>query len=199
MGQVPILYLDANILLPEYLRSCFLDLAHAGLAHVHWGPQVLVEVERNLLKPRFGQSAATIQKLFRNMARAFPDALVQGSRRYETQFAGKTDAKDQHVAAGALKLSKAVYGGQPVVLVTSNMRDLPQAAFAGTTVRSARPNLVLKEMLAVNPEVATALEQMLVRFKAPPMTKEDLLAVLDASSCSEFAIELARAWGMVAE
>ena len=31
VGQVPRLYLDANILLPEYLRSIFLDLADEGL------------------------------------------------------------------------------------------------------------------------------------------------------------------------
>lgn len=52
--QVPLLYLDANVLLPAYLRAVFLDLADAGLVRVHWGAQVLVEVRRNLLKPKFG-------------------------------------------------------------------------------------------------------------------------------------------------
>ncbi|MBK6851218.1 MAG: hypothetical protein IPG93_06365 [Burkholderiales bacterium] len=41
VGQTPRLYLDANILLPEYLRSIFLDLADSGLVHVNWSPQVL--------------------------------------------------------------------------------------------------------------------------------------------------------------
>jgi hypothetical protein len=35
-GQVPLLYLDANVLLPEYLRAVILDLADAELVRVHW-------------------------------------------------------------------------------------------------------------------------------------------------------------------
>lgn len=34
-GQVPLMYLDANVLIPEYLRSVFLDLSHAGLIQTH--------------------------------------------------------------------------------------------------------------------------------------------------------------------
>ena len=64
--------------------------------------------------------------------------------------------------AGALKLSKGIYGGQPVLLVTSNIRHLPTTAFAGTAVRPARPGTVLKDLLAVQPEVATALDAMLM-------------------------------------
>ncbi len=51
VGKVPRLYLDANILLPEYLRAVFLDLADEGLVTVHWGKQVLAEVRRNLVSP----------------------------------------------------------------------------------------------------------------------------------------------------
>ena len=40
-GEVPLLYLNANILLPQYLRSVFLDLTDAGLVRVHWSRQVL--------------------------------------------------------------------------------------------------------------------------------------------------------------
>jgi PIN domain len=119
-GQVPLVYLDANVLIPEYLRSVFLDLSHAGLIRVHWGKQVLVEVRRNLLRPRFGQSAANIDRLLRLMTEAFPDALVPGSDALESSFADTTDPKDAHVAAGALQLSQRVHKEQPVVLVTSN-------------------------------------------------------------------------------
>ena len=34
-GQVAI-FLDANILIPQYLRSVFLDMADAGLFQVYW-------------------------------------------------------------------------------------------------------------------------------------------------------------------
>lgn len=196
-GRVPLLYLDANILLPEYLRAVFLDLADAGLVRVPWGEQVLREVRRNLIGPRFGVEPKVIDKLFDDMARAFPDALVRGSEALEARFEGKTDRKDAHVAAGALKLSGALHGGQPVLLVTSNIRHLPAAAFAGVPVRPARPGAVLKELLAAQPTVADVLDTMLRRFKSPRMTREDLLDVLDASNCRAFATALGRAWGLV--
>ncbi|HZE91690.1 MAG TPA: hypothetical protein VE029_08325 [Rhizobacter sp.] len=34
-GTPPVIFLDANVLLPQYLRSVFLDLAEAGLVHAH--------------------------------------------------------------------------------------------------------------------------------------------------------------------
>jgi len=53
-------FLDANILLPQYLRAVFLDLAAAGVIRVHWTSEILVEVRRNLVSQRkvFGLSDA---------------------------------------------------------------------------------------------------------------------------------------------
>lgn len=119
-GQVPLVYLDANILLPQYLRSVFLDLADAGLIRVYWSEQVLEEMRRNLVKPAFGKTARQGGNLLRTIGQAFPDALVLGSETLEPHFAKTTAPKDTHVAAGALKLNNGVYAGQPVVLVTSN-------------------------------------------------------------------------------
>jgi len=198
-GRAPLLYLDANILLPEYLRTVFLDLADAELVRVHWGVQVLAEVHRNLLRPRFSLAPTVVDKLLEQLNEAFPDALVHGSEPLEARFKGKTDPKDAHVAAGALKLSEALYGGQPVLLVTSNIRHLPVSAFAGTSVRPARPGTVLKDLLAAQPAVADVLDAMLRRFKRPRVSRVDLLDILDASNCSAFATALGKAWGLVAQ
>jgi hypothetical protein len=196
-GQVPLLYLDANVLLPGYLRAVFLDLADAELVRVHWGEHVLAEVQRNLTKPTFGMAPAAVDKLLREMRNAFPDALVLDSEALESEFKGKTDPKDAHVAAGALKLSRARYGGQAVLLVTANIRHLPEAAFRHMLVRPARPGAVLKDLLAAQPAVADVLDAMLGRFRSPAVPREDLLAVLDASNCRAFATALGNAWGLV--
>lgn len=200
-GTPPLLFLDANILLPQYLRSVFLDLAEAELVHAHWSEDVLVEVRRNLVSKRraFGLTPERADKTVADMKGGFPQALVQGYGTLLARFAGATDPKDAHVAAGALKLSQSLYGGQPVVLVTANIKHLPQAAFVGTQVRVARPGTFLRELLLAEPEVAVVLADMCHRFKKPPVTKEDLLSILDASSCALFARELAAAWGFSAE
>ena len=184
-----------HVLLPEYLRAVILDLADAELVRVHWGEQVLAEVQRNLLKPKFGLTPASVDKLLRDLRNAFPDALVLGSEALEPEFEGKTDPKDAHVSAGALKLSRR-YGGQPVLLVTSNIRHLPEAAFRDTLVQPVRPSAVLKDLLAVQPAVADVLDAMLQRFENPAVSSEDLLAILDASNCRAFATALGNAWGL---
>ena len=86
-----------------------------------------------------------------------------------------------------------------MLLVTSNIRHLPQAAFEGTRVRPARPGAVLKDMLAVQPAVADVLDAMLRRFKNPPVAKDDLLDILDATNCRTFATALGNAWGFSSE
>ena len=198
VGQAPLLYLDANVLLPAYLRAVILDLADAELVRVHWGEQVLAEVRRNLLKPKFGMTSAAVDKLLRDMRNAFPDALVLGSEVLEPEFEGKTDPKDAHVAAGALKLSRR-YGGQPVLLVTGNIRHLPEAAFQETRVRPVRPGAVLEDLLTMQPAVADVLDAMLQRFENPAVSREDLLAILDTSNCRAFATALGNAWGLARE
>ena len=155
----------------------------------------MAEVRRNLLKPKFGMTPASVDKLLRDMRNAFPDALLLGSEALEPEFEGKTDPKDAHVAAGALKLSRR-YGGQPVLLVTGNIRHLPELAFRDTLVQPVRPGAVLKDLVAMQPAVADVLDAMLQRFEHPAVSREDLLAILDASNCRAFATALGNAWGL---
>jgi hypothetical protein len=197
-GQVPLLYLDANVLVPAYLRAIILDLADAELVRVHWGKQVLAEVRRNLLKPKFGLSAAAVDKLLGQLHASFPEALVFGSEILERVFKGKTDPKDAHVAAGALQLSRHHLGGRPVLLVTNNIKHLPESAFRNTLVRPVRPGALLKGLLAAQPAVVDVMDAMLQRFKSPVVSREDLLTILDASNCGAFATALASAWGLSA-
>ena len=126
----------------------------------------------------------------------FPQALVHGYESLVPRFVGSTDPKDEHVAAGALKRSKAAYGGEPVVLVTANVTDLPQAAFAGTRVRVARPGPFLAELVNAEPGVPAVIDRMLKRFRKPKTTRVDLLNIMVNANCSEFAEALAAAWGL---
>lgn len=129
----------------------------------------------------------------------FPQALVQGYEGLVPQFVGRTDPKDEHVAAGALKRSKAVNGGEHVVLVTSNVTDLPQSAFAGTKVRVARPGRFLAELVNAEPGVPAVIDRMLKRFRNPKATRVDLLDIMVDADCSEFADALAATWGLQPE
>ena len=67
-GVRPVVFLDANILIPEYLRSIFLELSEAGLLQANWSEGVLVETRRNLIDPegRFGLDAVRVDRMLKN-------------------------------------------------------------------------------------------------------------------------------------
>jgi len=197
-GVPPVVFLDANILIPEYLRSIFLELSEAGLLQANWSEGVLTETRRNLIDPegRLRLDAGRVDRMLKLMRSHFPQALVHGYERLVPQFAGRTDPKDEHVAAGALKRSKVTYGGEVVVLVTSNVTDLPQSAFAGTKIRVARPGRFLAELVKADPGVPVVIDRMLKRFRKPKTTRVDLLNVMVNADCGEFAEALGAAWGL---
>lgn len=89
------IFLDANVLIPEYLRTVFLDMAEAGLFQPYWSPGVLEETRRNLIDPDvYGLEVAKVDQLLKCLNKVFPNASVQGSEKYEAAFKGKTDSKD---------------------------------------------------------------------------------------------------------
>jgi len=191
-------FLDANVLIPQNLRAVFLELADAKEIRVHWSDEVLVEVRRNLVRSTaYGLDPAKVDRLLDLMAQAFPDALVQGHEAYGSRFIGKTDRKDQHVAAGALKLSLTVHGGQAVSLVTSNVVDLPQRAFEGTLVLMAHPDRFLTALLLARPGAVTGtIERLLARLNSPKLSREDFLDIMVASRCDDFAVAIGHEWGL---
>jgi hypothetical protein len=172
-GAPPVSFLDANILIPEYLRSIFLELSEAGLLQASWSEGVLVETRRNLIDPDgpFRLDAVPVDRMLKLMRSHFPQAIVHGVESLVPRFVGRTDPKDEHVAAGALRRSRATYGGEVVVLVTSNVTDLQQSAFAGTKVRVARTGRFLAELVNAEPGVPVVIDRMLKRFRRPKTTR----------------------------
>jgi len=59
-GTTPLVLLDANILMPEYLRAVFLDLGDADLFRPYWSAEILKEVRRNLIGPKVGLSPVNV-------------------------------------------------------------------------------------------------------------------------------------------
>ncbi|WP_377160774.1 PIN domain-containing protein [Roseateles sp. UC29_93] len=138
-------FLDANVLIPQYLRAVFLDLAEADIFQPFWSQQVIAEVKRNLCLPAgsFRLPKARVDRFLREMRSSFPGAVAPDCRHLESTFSGLADAKDLHVAASALGISQSVPGGRAVVLVTANTRHLPHSAFEGTSVSSTTPDAFL--------------------------------------------------------
>ena len=110
--------LDACVLVPHPLFDTLLRLADVGLFRPLWSDQILVEVERTLTGKR-GLSAQKARHRVRQMARAFPDAMVEG---YEDLIPAMTnDPKDRHVLAAAVRSGASL-------IVTANLKDFPRTS-----------------------------------------------------------------------
>ena len=184
---------DANVFFAPRMRDVFMHLRERGLIHLHWTTVIEAEWTRNVVAKQ-GADPRDIAQCLHGMRDAAPDWEVRGYTKHAARFEA-VDAKDRHVAAAAYKLSLDDWPGQPVGLVTNNLTDFPQDAFAGTQVATYSPAVYLE---GLHREEATAvaaiLERCRAKLKAPPLTRAEYVAVLVKHGCSGIATAMARKW-----
>ena len=80
------------------------------------------------------------------------------------------DADDRHV------LAAAIHGGARII-VTTNLRDFPDAALAAFDIEAMHPDAFILGLLHDRAsEVVAALHRLRASFKNPPQAAVDLLA-----------------------
>ena len=185
--------LDTCVLYPSLLRDVLLEVAESGVYRALWSTAILDELESALLE-RFEaeqkgpeESNAAVVRLRTQMARAFPDALVEGWEPLEDSYQ-LPDPDDRHVVAAAVK-------GRADVIVTENLRHFPQNRLpADLEVQSADEFLLYA--LDLHPELArAAVARVAARTgrTGPKLSEVDILAALERSGAVRFAAETRRA------
>ena len=118
------------------------------------------------------------------MRGAFPDAMVEG---YQSLAPAMTcDAKDRHVLAAAVRSNAAL-------LVTFNLSDFPQESTEPYRTEVVHPDVFLMGQLDLSPrETVSAVEQILVDYKNPPVDVSGYLFRLSKSGLPGFAEALGR-------
>ena len=158
-------FLDACVLFPSNLRDVILSMAEAGLCQIRWSPDVLEEMERNLIK--VGKTTPRLRSV---MEAAFPDAMVLRAEYQELIGEMPNDEKDRHVLAAAIVT-------QADVLVTANLKDfkpLPDDC----EVEIQHPDDCLCAMLENSPdEVFDTLKELASRRHEP---MNSISAILNA-------------------
>lgn len=101
-------FLDACVLYPSNHRDVILTMAEAGLFQIRWSPDVLEEMERNLMKA--GKAGLNLRDV---MESAFPDAMVSQNEYLQLIDDMPNHRKDRHVLAAAIATNADV-------LVTAN-------------------------------------------------------------------------------
>jgi hypothetical protein len=146
-----IVFLDACVLYPPFVRGVVLGMGRAGLFRPTWSPRVLAEWRIAAARKGGGGVEATVDTAVSDMTAGFPEACVTPDPAIE---AGITlpDPADAHVLAGAIAAGAGV-------LLTFNMRDFPARRLAGYGITPRHPDGFLWELFSGAPEAAGSVIQ----------------------------------------
>jgi predicted nucleic acid-binding protein len=161
--------LDASVLFPMSLRDTLLRAGQADIYRMYWTEEILEEMRRNLVAKR----SITAEKAQNNVAvikANLPRALVTD---YAHLIPAMTNhPKDRHVLAAAVAC-----GAQ--IIVTSNLRDFPEAALAPHNIEAQAPDTFLCLLARQQSEqMLVILKEQAGDLRNPPKTLEQLLDTL---------------------
>ncbi len=158
--------LDACVLIPASIRDTLLRAAEKEMYRLHWSDLILEEVRRNLVN-RGMTTAKDAKDLIDMMQRFFPESKVSS---FESLIPSMTnDKKDRHVLAAAVVPKSQV-------IVTSNIRDFPEAALNLFGIEAQTPDQFLTHLLYLNPQgMVELLAQQARDLGNPPMSLQELL------------------------
>lgn len=176
--------LDTSVLYPALLRDVLLSLAHgdgSGITGTYrplWSRDILDELDRNL-RDKVGLDAERTARLVGEMAREFPDALVE---HYEPLVpAMPCHWKDRHVMAAAVRAGAST-------IVTHNLADFPPDHLEKFDLEAQHPDTFLCHQYDLSrQQTMHAIEAMLRRWRNPVGDIAELAAQLTRNSCARFA------------
>jgi hypothetical protein len=173
-------FVDANALVPISLTNLLLRLAEEGLIEPFWSRSVLDDARRwvKALRPEY--PADKIDKRFRAMREAFPEAMIDTSGLDPEDYPSK-DSGDRLVI-GAAHRSPAN------LIITRNLADFPESTLHRYGMEAQTADRLLLDLLASNPhQVIAVLHEMREALANPPLTMLELLDNLEGAGVPDFA------------
>ena len=175
MNEAPVVtaFLDANVLYPALLRDILMRLASRNLFRARWSAQVHREWMAALIRDRPDIPLARLERTRQLMDAHFEDATVEG---YEHRMGSLIlpDPDDRHV------LAAAIYCGADTI-VTTNLRDFPDAALAGLGLRAIHPDAFIRGLFDPHRNaVIDAFRRLRLSLRNPPRSTPELLAAMKA-------------------
>lgn len=183
--------LDACVLVPSLKRDVLLEVAQRDVYRPLWSSEILDEVERTVRRIRIHRHAdeqktdAYIGRLTRQMAVAFPDALVTGWEPLVDTIE-LPDVNDRHVVAAAV-------AGRADVIVTENRTDFPVSRLPAPLFTQTTDTFLLDSYDLHPRAVVEAVQAVAARSgrHGPGRTAQDLVALLGEHGCERFAAAVA--------
>lgn len=182
----PHVVLDACVLYPAAQRDLFMWLSVTGVIRAYVTNAIHAEWMRNV-ECDYGVARSVLEQVRKLMDRALgEDSLVRGYRGHEQLFP-RTDAKDRHVAAAAVAVSRRSSPGA-VTIITWNTKDFDRKELAQVGVAVETPDAFLSRLLADSPQaVVSAFTRMRDNLKNPSKTTQECADTLAAQGMKKFA------------
>jgi predicted nucleic acid-binding protein len=164
--------LDANVLYPVSIRDYLLNLAAEGLYDPIWTPEIHNEWIRNLLLNRPDLKRKQLEATRKAMDKVFPGANLTNIQSIANRLR-LPDPDDRHVLAAAIK-------GQAQIIVTSNLKDFPEAVLAQHHIRAEHPDSFIFACIERDHQKGIlALGEQVSILRNPPMTIEEVLKSME--------------------
>lgn len=164
-----VVVLDANVLYGIEVTDFFATLATQRVFRPHWSPQILDEVQRNLVK-RSDLDPARIGRRIELLNLALPGALTEVPA--ELIDAMPVNEKDRHV------LALAVHVGAGSV-VTENLVDFPSGLLEPFGIEAVSCDAFALAQVELQPRrVVAAISAMSARRQRKPKTPEEIMDAL---------------------
>ena len=183
--------LDTNVLWPSLQRDFLLSLAAESLYRPIWSTGILDEVVECEVLKRVKRGAEPVaadmaaKRLTASMNDAFDDSCITGWEGLVGPY-GLPDPDDEHV------LAAAVVGGAGAI-VTANHKDFP-VVLIPNGINITSPQRFALDTVSVHPGAAwVAINQIVARFRNPPMTADQILDALEERYKMVEAVALLRA------
>ncbi|MDT8385441.1 MAG: PIN domain-containing protein [Gammaproteobacteria bacterium] len=161
---------DACVRYPAPLRDLLMSVAMTEQFRARWTAEIHEEWTRNLLANRTDLDAAQLQRTVKLMNMAVPDCLVEN---YEglIESLDLPDRADRHVLAAAIK-------SQADVIVTSNLKDFPEATLKQYAIEAQSPDTFLNHLFDLNPTAfCSVVKQQRERPHNPEYSAGQLLEI----------------------
>ena len=177
--------LDANVFYSTWVTDPLLCLADAELYEPVWSERIMGEVREHLPSVWRRATREGVDRYLRTLSMAFPEAEVEGWEPLEEAVAGLPDPDDRHVVAAAVRSGAGV-------IVTSNLKDFPDACLGRFGLHAVSPDGFLSMLFDDDPDVASSAMRGLVESKRhPPRTMAEEIGRLRGLGLAGFADRLA--------
>ncbi|MHB1035949.1 MAG: PIN domain-containing protein [Pirellulales bacterium] len=184
MSQFTVVF-DACVLYPAPLRDLLMHLALTDLFRAKWTEAIHEEWVRSLLEQRPDLTREKLERTRDLMNAHVRDCLVSD---YEDLIPVLTlpDPDDRHVLAAAIRSNADV-------IVTFNLRDFPPEALTRWGIEAQHPDDFVNHLLDLAPHVVcAAAKRQRENLKNPPISVDDLLAVLERQGLTQTVAGLRR-------